>query len=125
MKCLFLIFLLIVTNISLANVYLQTQYQEGKNPKIATKHHIFLDKRYTINYTKKSYVLILKKVNKDEVTIESESYDVNKVGHKTMHGGSYGTYKIGKTFSLTDHDASGEQLFNLKILLEKIVPTKP
>jgi hypothetical protein len=70
-------------------------------------------------------VLILKKINNDEVTIESESYDVNKVGHRTMHGGSFGTYKIGKIFSLTDRDASGVQIFNLKILLEKIVPTKP
>lgn len=125
MKSIYFIFLLFVTNISFANLYLQTEYQEGKNPKIATKHHIFLDKKYTINYTKKSYVLILKKVSNDEVTIESESYDVNKVGHRTMHGGSFGTYKMGKIFSLTDRDANGEQLFNLKILLEKIVPTKP
>lgn len=125
MKFLFIIFLIISCNTSLANLYLQTEYQEGNKAKILTKHHVFLDKRYIINYTKKSYVLILKKVNGDEATIESESYDLDKVGHKTMHGGSYGTYKVGKTFTLTDHAPNGARLFSLKILLEKIVPTKP
>ena len=125
MKYVFLLFFIFTCQSSFANLYLETVYQEGQKPKIATKHHIFLDKRYTVNYTKKSYVLILKKINGDEATIESETYDVNKVGHKTMEGGSYGTYKIGKGFELTDTDSTGHQLFKLKILLEKIVPTKP
>jgi hypothetical protein len=119
------IFLVLISTPCFANLYLQTEYQEGKRPKIITKHHIFLDKRYTINYTKKSYVLILKKINNNEATIESESYDFDKLGHKTMRGGSFGTYKIGKFFALTDHAANGNQLFSLKIVLEKSVPTKP
>lgn len=125
MKFLFLIFLIFSCNASFANLYLQTEYQEGTRPKILTKHHIFLDKRYTINYSKKSYVLILKKINGDEATIESESYDFDKLGRKTMQGGSYGTYKVGKTLTLTDHASNGTRPFALKILLEKIVPTKP
>lgn len=125
MKKLLTIVLLLVMNPVFANLYLQTDYQEGRRPKIVTKHHIFLEKRYVINYTKKSYVLILKKINNTEATIESESYDFDKIGHKTMHGGAYGTYKIGKDFTLTDHDANGATLFSLRILLEKVVPTKP
>lgn len=125
MKFLLLIFLIFSCNTSFANLYLQTEYQEGTRPKILTKHHIFLEKRYTINYSKKSYVLILKKINGDEATIESESYDFDKLGRKTMQGGSYGTYKVGKTLTLTDHASNGTRPFILKILLEKIVPTKP
>jgi hypothetical protein len=123
MKYLLLICFIFTCNISFANLYLQTEYQEGKKPKIITKQHIFLDKRYPIFYTKKSYVLILKKINGDEATIESESYNVDKIGHKTMQGGSFGTYKVGKSFTLTDHAPNGDQLFSLKVVLEKIVPT--
>lgn len=125
MNKLILILLFLTCNTGFANLYLQTEYQEGKKPKIVTKHHIFLDKRYTVNYSKKSYVLILKKINGNEATIESESYDLDKVGHKTMHGGSLGTYKIGKSFTLTDRTSSGYQLFSLRIVLEKSVPTVP
>jgi hypothetical protein len=117
--------LFFICNISYANLYLQTEYQEASKPKVITKHHVFLDKRYTVNYTKKSYVLILKKINGDEVTIESESYDLDKIGHKTMQGGSFGTYKIGKSFTLADHAPNGNQIFSLKIKLEKSVPTQP
>lgn len=125
MKTLFFILSIFVCSNSFANLYLQTEYQEGKKPKIVSKQHIFLNKRETINYTKKGYVLTLKKITKDEATIESESYDIDKLGHKTMQGGSYGTYKLGKSFTITDHGPSGEVLFNLKIVLEKIVPTIP
>lgn len=122
---LFAISLFFICKTGFANLYLQTEYQEGTRPKIITKQHIFLDQRYTINYTKKSYVLILKKINNEEATIESESYDLDKIGHKTMHGGSYGTYKIGKSFVLADKAPGGGQLFSLKITLEKVVPTLP
>ncbi|MDD4973630.1 MAG: hypothetical protein PHY93_04730 [Bacteriovorax sp.] len=125
MKYLLLICFIFTCNISFANLYLQTEYQEGRKPKIVTKQHIFLDRRYPIYYTKKSYVLILKKINGDEATIESESYNVDKRGHKTMQGGSFGTYKVGKSFTLTDHAPNGDQLFSLKVVLEKIVPARP
>ena len=125
MKTLFLIFTIIFSSSCFANLYLQTEYQEGRKSKIITKQHIFLNKRYPIYYSKKSYVLILKKISGDEATIESESYNVDKVGHKTMQGGSFGTYKIGKSFTLTDYAPNGERLFSLKVVLEKIVPTKP
>jgi hypothetical protein len=125
MKLIFSIFLFSVSTMSYANLYLQTEYQEGSRPKVVTKQHIFLEKRYTINYDRKSYVLILKKVNGNEVTIESESYDVDKKGHKTMQGGSLGTYRVGKSFSLKDKAPNGERLFNLKISLEKLIEMKP
>ena len=125
MKHYIFIFFIFVCNECFANLYLQTEYQEAKKPKVITKHHIFLDKRYVINYTKKSYILILKKINNDEATIESESYDLNKVGHRTMHGGAYGTYKVGKSFTLTDQAPNGAKLFSLKVVLEKLVPSKP
>ena len=125
MRYFIVLFFIFSSTISFANLYLQTEYQEGQKPKVVTKQHIFLDKRYTINYDRKSYVLILKKIDGNEATIESESYDVNKVGHKSMHGGALGTYKVGKSFSLTDNAQNGDRLFNLKIILEKIVQTKP
>ncbi|MGZ3787677.1 MAG: hypothetical protein ACXVLQ_04100 [Bacteriovorax sp.] len=125
MKILTLFFSLLLSSACFANLYLQTEYQEGRKPKIITKHHIFLDKRYVINYTKKSYVLILKKLSGDEATIESESYNIDDRGHKTMEGGSYGTYKVGRDFSLVDRAPNGAARFNLKIVLEKTVPTKP
>ena len=125
MKLIFSIFLFSVSTMSYANLYLQTEYQEGSRPKVVTKQHIFLEKRYTINYDRKSYVLILKKINGNEVTIESESYDVDKKGHKTMQGGSLGTYRVGKSFSLKDKAPNGERLFNLKISLEKLIEIKP
>ena len=125
MKLIFSIFLFSVSTMSYANLYLQTEYQEGSRPKVVTKQHIFLEKRYTINYDRKSYVLILKKINGNEVTIESESYDVDKKGHKTMQGGSLGTYRVGKSFSLTDKALNGDRLFNLKINLEKLIKMKP
>jgi hypothetical protein len=125
MKILTLITLLSLSNICFANLYLQTEYQEGTHPKIVTKQHIFLDKRETIKYDRKHYVFILKKIKGDEATIESESYDIDKNGHKTMHGGSFGTYKVGRSFTLTDRALNGDRLFSLKITLEKIVQTKP
>ena len=125
MKNILALFLFLIMQSALANLYLQTEYREGKNPKIVTKHHIFLEKRYPVNYTKKSYVLILKKVTNDEATIETESYDVDKIGHKTMHGGSLGTYKVGKEFTIKDQSPNGEILFSWKVLLEKIVSIKP
>lgn len=122
--CLILFFLASFSSTGFANLYIVTEYQEGNKPKIATKHHIFLNDRYTINYSKKSYVLILKKINGDEATIESESYNLDRVGHKTMHGGAFGTYKVGNNFSIIDRSPGGTPLFSLKIILEKIVPTK-
>jgi hypothetical protein len=107
-----------------ANLYLTTDYQEGTNPKIVTKQHIFLEKPYPVKYTLKSYILILKKITKDEATIESESYDVDKNGHKTMSGGSYGTYKIGKSFTLTDPPKGDRPKFTLKITLDKFFTAK-
>ncbi|MDO9182011.1 MAG: hypothetical protein Q7U04_06365 [Bacteriovorax sp.] len=125
MKFLLLTILIFSCNLSWANLYLQTEYQEGSKPKIVTKHHIFLNKRYPIYYSRKSYVLILKKIIGNEATIESESYDLDKIGHKTMHGGGLGTYKVGKSFSLIDYAPNGGQLYSLKIDLEKIVEMKP
>lgn len=125
MKILILLFFVFISSSTFANLYLQTEYQDGHKPKIITKQHIFLNKRETINYTKKSYILILKKINGNEAIIESESYDLDKSGHRTMTGGSYGTYRVGKYFTITDHAPNGAKLFELKILLEKIVPTIP
>jgi hypothetical protein len=126
MKMLILLFGLCTSLNSFANLYLRTEYQEGKKTKIISKHHIFLEKRYPVKYSKKSYVLILKKITADQATIESESYDVNeKTGNKVMHGGAYGTYKVGKNFQLIDRSPSGEVLFSLKIFLEKVVATPP
>ena len=110
---------------SFANLYLQTDYQEAKLPRVVSKHHIFLEKRYTINYEKKSYILILKKLTNNEATIETESYNFDKKMRRTMVGGSYGTYRVGKAFTITDHAPNGTKTFELKILLEKIVATKP
>lgn len=112
-----------ICNTSFANLYLTTEYQEGKRPKVTTKQHIFLDKRYTINYTKRSYVLILKKIVKDHVTIESERYAIDQFGHKTMEGGSYGDYRVGSSFTI--NDKGGGQRFTLKITLDKLVPSIP
>ncbi|MFA6238947.1 MAG: hypothetical protein WC635_16540 [Bacteriovorax sp.] len=125
MKKLITITLFLICNSVFANLYLETSYQEGKKPVIVTKQHIFLNQKYLVKYSKKHYVLILKKINGDEATIESENYDIDNFGHKTMHGGSYGTYKVGKSFTITDRSQSGAALFTLKILLEKIVPSKP
>ncbi len=126
LKLLFFIFISSFISFSaFANLYLQTEYQEGNKPKVITKQHIFLNKREIINYTKKGYILILKKINGNEATIESESYDFDKLGRRTMVGGSYGTYQVGKYFTITDRAPNGTKLFELKILLEKIVPTKP
>ena len=125
MKNNLLIFLLFFSFNSFANLYLQTDYQEGKLPRVVTKHHIFLEKRYTINYEKKSYILILKKVTNNEATIESESYNFDKKMRRTMVGGSYGTYRVGRAFTITDHAPNGAKTFELKIFLEKIVATKP
>ncbi len=118
MKKLIFVILSFLSTTCFANLYLQTEYQEATKAPIVTKHHIFLDQRYTINYSKKRYVLILKKITGDEATIESESYDLDKIGHKTMHGGSYGSYKVGKSFFIK------ERGFVFKVDLEKIVPTK-
>lgn len=122
MKKLTVLFFLLGCNVSFANLYLKTEYQERKQSKITTKHHIFLENRYVINYAKKSYVLVLKKITKDEATIESETYNRDPMGKKVMMGGSLGTYKVGKTFTLTDHSTKGLPLFTLKITLERIVP---
>ena len=112
-------------SLSYADLYIQTDYQEKNGNKISTKHHIFLETPYKIDYTKKSYVLVLKKLNSKEAVIETESYDRAKNGRRTMHGGSYGAYKIGSDFSLVDHAANGAKRFRLKIFLEKAVPVKP
>jgi hypothetical protein len=123
----YLIFILAIfsANISYANLYLQTEYQEGRKPKVITKQHIFLNKRYNVYYSLKSYVFILTKIEGNKATIESESYDVDKKGHKTMHGGALGTYAVGNSFTLTDNGPNGEKRFSLKVTLEKIVPTIP
>lgn len=123
MKLLLFIFFAFTCNTSFAELYFRTEYQEGKKPKVITEQHMFLDKRYPVNYTKKGYVFILKKVTATEATIESESYDINKIGHKTMVGGSYGTYRVGNSFTLSD-ESKGIKRFTLKIYLEKIVLPK-
>ncbi|MBP9681270.1 MAG: hypothetical protein KBD76_07685 [Bacteriovorax sp.] len=110
---------------SFANLYLKTEYQEGRNPKIITRQHIFLEKRFTVKFKKKIYVFILKKINADRATIESESYNVDEKGFKTMHGGAYGTYNVGKSFQLIDRGPGGDVLFSLKVFLERVVATPP
>lgn len=124
MKILGFILFLFSAN-AFADLYLQTEYQEGRKPKVVTKNHIFLNKPATIKYVKKSYILTLTKMNGNEATIESESYDVDDKGHKTQQGGSLGTYKIGSSFNLVDHDSRGQQKFILKVILEKFSPIKP
>lgn len=125
MKFLFSFFFFItLTAQAFANLYLTTEYQEGTNAKVSTKQHIFLEKPYPVKYEAKSYILILKKITKDEATIETESYDIDKKGHKTMSGGSYGVYKIGKSFTLTDPPKGDRPKFTLKIILDKYFQVK-
>lgn len=119
MKILSIFITILFSSSCLADLYLQTEYQEGRKAKIITKHHIYLEKRHSIYYGKKHYVLILKKVQGDEVSIETESYDVDKKGNRTQQGGSFGRYKIGKSFVVTDLAPNGVPLFTLKIVLEK------
>jgi hypothetical protein len=76
-----------------------------------------------VNYTKKSYVLFLKKIANNEATIETESYDFDQNGKKSLQGGSLGTYKVGKSFQLIHRSAQGIPLFILKIVLERSVPS--
>lgn len=121
MKILSVLITILLSSSCFADLYLQTEYQEGRKAKIITKHHIYLEKRHPIYYGKKNYVLILKKVQGDEATIETESYDVDKRGNRTQQGGSYGTYKIGKSFVINDLAPNGVPLFSLKITLEKYV----
>lgn len=125
MKKLITVTLFLMCNSVFANLYLETAYQEGNKPAIVTKQHIFLNQKYLVKYSKKHYVFILKKINGDEATIETENYDIDKNGHKTMHGGSYGTYKVGGSFKIIDRTPNGTPIFTLKVVLEKIVPSKP
>lgn len=124
MKAFFAFLFFVTTSSAFANLYLTTEYQEGTNAKVATKQHIFLEKPYPVKYEAKSYVLILRKITKDEATIETESYDIDKNGHKTMSGGSYGVYKIGKSFTLTDPPKGDRPKFTLKVTLDKYFQVK-
>lgn len=125
MKKYFIVVLLFMTNTAFANLYLQTEYQEGLRPKVITKHHIFLNQKYIVNYSKRSYVLLLKKISRNNVQIETERYAIDDLGKKHMIGGSYGDYTVGKSFSIIDRTEAGRPAFTLKIVLEKLVPTVP
>lgn len=100
------------------------EYQEANNPVVVTRTHIFLNKKEVINYTKRGYVLLLKKINEKEAFIESETYSIDKLGHKELERGASGSHRIGKSFDLVEYAKNGDRLFKLKIVLEKYFPMK-
>ncbi len=114
----------LISSSAFADLYIQTDYKAGNKPNVVTKHHIFLEKPYTVKYELKRYVLILKKVNAKEATIEMESYDVDEKGTPTMTGGSYGNYAIGKTKTFVEDSKGNRPKFVFKMLLEKYVALK-
>ena len=119
-----LILFLFISRTAFADLYIQTDYRAGSKPNVVTKHHIFLEKPYTVKYELKRYILILKKINAKEATIEMESYDVDEKGNPAMTGGSYGNYAIGKTKTFVEESKGNRPKFVFKILLEKYAPVK-
>lgn len=105
-----------------ANLYLTTEYQEAGKAPVITKHHIFLNKKYPVNYTKMAYTLTLTKLDKDHGTIETETFVINKKGHKEMSAGGIANFSLGKPLVLEQFSRSGKREFILRINPERIVP---
>ncbi len=124
MKRFFFFFFLFISTSSFADLYIQTDYRAGTKPNVVTKHHIFLEKPYTVKYELRRYVLILKKVNAKEATLETESYDVDDKGNTAMTGGSYGNYAIGKSKTFVEEGKGNRPKFVFKIFFEKYAPVK-
>lgn len=105
-----------------ANLYLTTEYQEDGKVPVLTKHHVFLNKKYPVNYTKMAYTITLTKLDKDRGTIETETFVINKKGHKEISAGGIANFTLGKPIILQQFSRSGKKEFSLKIIPEKIVP---
>lgn len=122
-KCLISLFLLLPIS-SFASLYLTTEYQEGQKPKIVSKHHIFLNKPYTVRYTFKKYILNLKKISPKNAEIEIDSYNLDNRGGSEMVAGKIGNFEIGKTFVMTDKATDQRPKFFFKVYLDKYFPVK-
>jgi hypothetical protein len=120
-KSILLIILLISGNVY-ANLYLTTEYQETGRPAVVTKHHIFLNKRYPVNYTKMAYSLTLTKLEKDHGTIETETFVINKKGFRELSAGGIANFTVGKPIKLEQFSKTGRREFILKIIPERVVP---
>lgn len=116
--------LLIFSHSASANLYLTTEYQEGNKPKIVSKHHIFLNKPYTVRYTYKKYILTLKKISPKNAEIEIDSYNLDNRGGSEMVAGKIGNFEIGKTFSMTDKADDHRPKFFFKVYLDRYFPMK-
>jgi hypothetical protein len=104
-----------------ANLYLTTEYQEANKPPVVTKHHIFLNRRYPVEYIKMAYSLTLTKIEKDRGTIETETFIFNK-GKKELLSGGIAHFTMGKPVVLEQFSKSGKREFILKIIPDRIVP---
>lgn len=122
MKFIFVMMMLLVCESVFANLYLTTEYQEDGKVPVLTKHHVFLNKKYPVNYTKMAYTITLTKLDKDRGTIETETFVINNKGHKEISAGGIANFFLGKPVILQQFSRSGKKEFSLKIIPEKIVP---
>lgn len=120
-KIIFLVTLFIAQNV-FANLYLTTEYQEAEKPPVVTKHHIFLNQKYPINYTKMAYSLTLTKLDKDHGTIESETFVIDQKGKKHLISGGIGNFTVGKPLALIQYSKTGKREFILRITPDRAVP---
>jgi hypothetical protein len=118
---LFLITFIVSGNV-FANLYLTTEYQEDGKAPVVTKHHIFLNKRYPVNYWKMAYSLTLTKIGTNGGTIETETFVINKKGNKEFSAGGIANFTLGKPLKLEQFSRSGKREFILKVFPEKIIP---
>jgi hypothetical protein len=110
------------SNLILAHLYITTDFSDG-GPSTITKHHIFLHKPYLIKYRKAHYYLTLDKVDKDKVTISSDSYLIEGDNKSFLSGGVWGG-KVGETMSLRQYDKKGKIAFLLKVKTDKLIEIK-
>lgn len=122
MKLFILLSFLFLSESVFANMYFTTEYQEATKPPVITKHHIFLNKRYPINYTKMAYALTLTKIESDRGTLETETFIIDKKGKREFSAGGIANFFLGKPIKLEQFSRSGKREFILKIIPEKIVP---
>ena len=121
MKRIYFFILLFLTPAAFANLYLTTEYQETGKAPVITKHHIFYNKKYYVEYNKMVYSLNLIKIEKDHGTIETETFVLNK-GKKEFSAGGIANFSLGKPVILEQFARSGKREFILRIIPEKIVP---
>jgi len=106
-----------------ANLYLTTEYQEAGKPSVVTKHHIFLNKKYLIHYSKMAYSLLLIKLEKDWGTIETETFVLDNKARKHLISGGIANFNLGKKPIILEQFArSGKREFMLKITPDRIAP---